>query len=152
VWREVYPHARLGITAEMVDAEFEEEGLQHYFIDLFGEDKIAWIARGPEGNILGGVSAQRIRDTWKMQGLYVANRGEGLGSRLFQEVVGKAAGLPIIFEVPMYFEAVFFYAKKGCTPTGELVSHPWINSTMKTWVRSIEMMHWANPPLSTRKE
>lgn len=152
VWREVYPNERLGITAEMVEREFEEDGLRQYFFDMFSENRVAWISRGPDGGIQGGVSAQRIGDTWKMQGLYVAIRGDGLGSTLFRNVVDKAAGLPLFFEVPMYFDALYFYAQRGCEPTGELVQYPWVTPQIKLWARGIEMMHWPNPPLSNRRE
>lgn len=146
LWREAYAHEGLKVTKAMIDREFREPGLQDYFGDLFAEDRIVWIDFGPEGEIQGGVSLQYVAKDgiWKMQGLYVAGKGQGTGTRLFNEVVAHVGERPIVFEVPWYFEAAReFYPRRGCVPTGKLVDYPWIDPGMREHVLGMEMRYQA---------
>lgn len=143
LWMEVYPHKGQGVTAEMIAMEFCEPGLQGYFDRLFAADRTVWIARDQDGNIQGGVSVQAGDDEVQMQGLYVSGHGQGLGSQLFNKVVEYADGRSVLFEVPWYFEAVRFYARKGCVPTGKLVDYPWIDPGMRLRVLGMEMRYQA---------
>lgn len=88
----------------------------------------AWVARGPEGRLIGGLTAE-LSWSWLYIRLLWVNqpwRGHGIGRGLMQAAEGKARGAGAIAAMvdTADFQAPTFYEKLGYTVFGTVADLP----------------------------
>jgi GNAT superfamily N-acetyltransferase len=90
--------------------------------------RLSWMARGPDGQLVGGLLAARVWSWLIIDALWVAEawRGRGLGSRLLlqAEQVAALQGCTSVMLGTFDFQARGFYERHGYRVYGQLDGFP----------------------------
>lgn len=125
-----YTRPEFGITPEMLSAEvFDRPDMVAWYAGMCAATQVnkAWIAEDDAGRTIGTIGAEHRTDYVELHSFYVAAKlqGQGLGRKLFNQVVEFAGELPIRLDVIQYMDKTIEMYKRWGFEIDETAGKPW---------------------------